>query len=203
MPPLWFGTAGVVTVGTMVRVTHPFKCIVAALAVAVGFSIPAGPLGAETLDEMFAALAMADPAEAGRIEERIVDQWSRSGSASMDLLLQRGSTALEEGDPQAAIEHFTAAIDHDPGFAEAYHGRATAYYLLDYTGPAIDDLRETLVLEPRHFGAMRGLAVMFEELGLTEEALEVYRRIMDIHPNFEAVGPSVERLEQELRGRSL
>ena len=137
----------------MTSVAHPFKCIVAAFGLAVGFSLP---LAAETLDEMFEALAVAGPEEAQRIEDRIVTAWSKSGSASMDLLLQRGSDALDAGEYQAAVEHFTAAIDHSPDFAEAYHGRATAYYLLDYYGPALDDLRQALVLEPRHFGALRG-----------------------------------------------
>ena len=29
-----------------------------------------------------------------------------------------------------------------PGFAEAYHNRATAYYLTGRIGPALDDLRQ-------------------------------------------------------------
>ncbi len=184
----------------MTSVAHPFKCIVAAFGLAVGFSLPAA---AESLDEMFMALAEAEPGEAQRIEDRIVSAWSKSGSAAMDLLLQRGSDALDAGEFQAAVEHFTAAIDHSPDFAEAYHGRATAYYLLDYFGPALDDLRKTLVLEPRHFGALRGFAIILEQLEREEEALEVYERIMDIHPNLEQARPSMERLQEKLRGQTL
>ncbi len=183
---------------------HPFKCIVAALVLAVGFSLPASVSAqVESLDDLFARLAVAEESEALRIEERIVAQWARSGSAAMDLLLQRGSDALEAGDAQAAVEHFTAAIDHAPDFAEAYHGRATAYFLLDHYGPALDDLRQALVLEPRHFGALRGFAVILETIGQDEEALEVYRRIMDIHPHLEQARPALERLEEKLRGRTL
>lgn len=188
----------------MTSLDHPFKCTVAALLIAVGFSLP-GQASAqvETLDELFAALADAPEDEARRIENRIVSQWEKSGSAAMDLLLQRGSDALEAGELDAAAEHFSAAIDHSPDFAEAYHGRATAYFLLDYYGPALDDLRQTLVLEPRHFGALRGFAIILETIGQDQEALEVYRRIMDIHPHLEQARPSMERLEEKLRGQTL
>ncbi len=179
---------------------HPFKCIVAALALAVGFS---GPLGAESLDEMFDRLTEAAPDEARRIQDRIVTEWGKSGSAAIDLLLRRGSEALENGDHVAAVEHYTAAIDHAPDFAEAWHGRATAYFLLNYYGPALDDLRQVLVLNPRHFGALRGFAIMLEELGRPEEALEVYRQVLDIHPHMPDVAQAIERLELELDGQTL
>ena len=184
----------------MATKTHPFKCIVAAVLAAVGFS---GPLSAESLDEMFDRLAEAAPDEAGRIQDRIITEWGKSGSAAIDLLLRRGSEALEAGDHVAAVEHYTAAIDHAPDFAEAWHGRATAYFLLDYYGPALDDLRQTLVLNPRHFGALRGFAIMLEELGRPGEALEVYRQVLDIHPHMPDVAEAIERLELELNGQAL
>jgi len=86
--------------------------------------------------------------------------WENSGSPARDLLLQRGKDALEDGDAEAALDHFSALIDHAPDFAAGYNGRATAYFLLGLYGPSLNDLRQTLVLEPRHFGAMRGLAVI-------------------------------------------
>lgn len=161
------------------------------------------PLGAETLDDMFDALPNADPADAARIEERIIGKWSKSGSASMDMLLQRGNEALEGEDYGAAIEHLTAAIDHDPQFAEAYHSRATAYYLAGYMGPALDDIRQALVLNPRHFGALRGFAIILEEIGRSQDALEVYHQIASIHPHMLGVAPAIERLEHQLQGEPL
>lgn len=161
----------------------------------------AGSAVAETLDEMFAGLAAAENAEeAARIEARIATEWSRSGSPAIDLLWQRGRDALEAGDAQAAIEHFTAAIDHAPGFAEAWHGRATAYFLAELYGPALDDIRETLVLNPRHFGAMRGLAIIMEQIGDEETSIEVIDRILAIHPFMEDVAEARNRLTQRLDG---
>lgn len=160
-----------------------------------------GAGAAETLDEMFESLAGAESAEeARRIEARIATEWSKSGSPAIDLLWQRGRDALEEGDAEAAIEHFSAAIDHAPGFPEAWHGRATAYFMAERYGPALDDIRETLVLNPRHFGAMRGLAIIMEQIGDEETSIEVIDRILAIHPFMEDVAEARNRLTLRLDG---
>ncbi len=155
------------------------------------------------LDRLFDELAEATPEEAGRLEGQINTVWSRSGSAAMDLLLRRGEDALEDGDIQAALEHFSALVDHDPAFAEGYNGRATAYYLSGMIGPALEDIRQALRLNPRHFGALRGLAIILEELERPADAIEVYREVLALNPHAEGVGDAVARLEIQLEGQSL
>jgi tetratricopeptide (TPR) repeat protein len=185
---------------------HLFKPIVAAVVVAVGISLPAGlaaQVDAAQIDDLFDQLQQADERQAVRIERQIYDAWSKSGSPAMDLLLKRGRDALGEGDPEAALDHFSALVDHAPDFAEAYNGRATAYYLLGFYGPALDDIREALVLNPRHFGAMQGFGVMLEEMGREAEALEVLRRVRALHPQAPQIAEVVERLETKLSGRTL
>ena len=90
----------------------------------------------------------------------------------MDLLLRRGNEALEAEDYAAALEHFSALTDHAPDFAEGWNGRATAFYLMDEYSLAIADVERVLALEPRHFGALSGLAFMLEAMGEPELALE-------------------------------
>src|SRR5690606_20357435 len=151
---------------------HSHKSILAALFVASLISVPhslAAQDSGRGLDELFTQLAEADSPDAGdRVARAIVDRWSRSGSAAIDLLLQRGLQALGSGNPQAAIDHMTALIDHAPDVAQAYQLRATAYYQLGYQGPAIADLGLALELEPRHFIAMTGLATLLDQLGNPE-----------------------------------
>ena len=155
------------------------------------------------MDELFARLQKADRAEAERIERLIVIEWSKSGSPAMDLLLKRGQDAMAAGDFQAAIGHFTALVDHAPDFAEGWNARATAYYMAGEFGPSIDDIARTLTLNPRHFGALSGLGMIFEELGQPEKALEVYRAALAIHPHLDSVLESVEALEKETGGQDL
>lgn len=155
------------------------------------------------LDDLFDRLKTAEEAEAGRIETEIWIEWSKSGSPTLDLLLQRGRDALELGDPLAAVEHFTAIIDQDPSFAEAWNARATAYFQAGEFGPSVADIAHVLQLNPRHFGALSGLGSILEESGKPERALEVYKAALAIHPHLEGVAEAVARLEAQELGQEL
>ena len=178
------------------------KCIVAAVAVIVNFAVPAH---AETagLDRSFAELADPDYAGWSRAESDIRRAWSRSGSASMDLLLKRGEAALDSGDTTAAIEHLTALTDHAPDFAEGWNARATAYAGAGLFGPAVEDLARTLELEPRHWEALAGLGAILDEIGDRPRALAAYRASLALNPHQQDVKDAIARLEKELAGVAL
>jgi tetratricopeptide (TPR) repeat protein len=155
------------------------------------------------LDGLFERLKTAEEGEAGRIETEIWIEWSKSGSPALDLLLQRGRDAMDLGDIPAAIEHFSAIIDHDPNFAEAWNARATAYFMAGEFGPSVADIGTVLTLNPRHFGALSGLAMILEETGKPERALDVYRAAIAIHPHMEGAADAIERLEKSAEGQEL
>ena len=182
--------------------TQRIKCIVTALFLVVGFSAP-GMAQETTLDELFQELAEADAATSASVEQQIISQWGKSGSAAMDLLLRRGRKALDDGAPDVAAEHFSALVDHAPNFAEGYYGRASSYYLLGLTGPALDDIRQTLILNPRHFEAMRGLALIMEELQRPQDAMMLYDMVLAFNPHSPEVNASKARLQRQLEGQAL
>lgn len=163
------------------------------------------PVGAQTaaLDDLFAKLLMADEQASQRIEQDIWREWSKSGSPAMDLLLQRGRDAMAAGDTDAAIEHLTALIDHAPDFAEGWNARATAYFQAGELGPSISDIGHVLTLNPKHFGALAGLGMIFEQLEKPEKALEVYKAALAIHPHLAGVLESVKRLDAAAAGQEL
>ncbi|MGB4828542.1 MAG: tetratricopeptide repeat protein [Paracoccaceae bacterium] len=158
---------------------------------------------AAKLDDLFTRLKTADAAEAGRIEAEIELEWSKSGSPTMDLLYKRGEDALAVGNTTAAIEHFTALLDQDPDFTEGWNARATAYYTAGEIGPSLADIAHVLQVNPRHFGAMAGLALILEETGKPDQALQVYRAAQAIHPHLQVVNEAIERLEKTLEGQEL
>ncbi len=155
------------------------------------------------LDDLFTALKATDAAGAQEISRRIWEEWSKSGSPAMDLLLQRGRAAMAAGDNETAIGHFNAIIDHAPEFAEAYNARATAYYNMGRLGQSLEDVRVVLALNPRHFGALSGLGLIMNELGHHDFALRAYQAIEDIYPTQPNLRENIERLEQALEGESL
>lgn len=148
------------------------------------------------LDDLFAQLQASDDAGAEAITAQIWQEWAKSGSPAMDLLLQRGEEAMAAGDFQTAIGHFTAIIDHDPDFAEAWNARATAFFNAGDLGPSISDIRHVLALNPRHFGALSGLGMIFDELDEPEKALEVYQAALAINPHMPDVKEAVKRLSR-------
>jgi len=176
--------------------------ILAALAVISFACLPASAQTAK-LDDLFTKLLAADENAASGLEQEIWIEWSKSGSAAMDLLLERGRNAMAEGAPDVAIEHLTALVDHAPEFAEGWNARATAYYQTGDFGPSIADIGHVLSLNPRHFGALSGLGSIFEELERPKQALQVYKAALAIHPNQVGVLEAVKRLEQQLQGQDL
>lgn len=164
-----------------------------------------GPAFADqaALDDLFARLPTASEDEAQRITQSIWIEWSKSGSPAMDLLLERGHAAMEAGHPEIAVEHFTALIDHAPDFAEGYNARATAYFQTGDLGPSVADIAHTLALNPRHFGALSGLGMIFEELQRPEQALEAFRAANAVNPHLPDVVDAIARLEAALSGQDL
>ncbi len=162
------------------------------------------PLGREArLDLLFDTLAAGDESEAARAETEIRRLWSRSGSDTMDLLLQRGREALERDELTKAIHHFSALTDHAPGFAEGWNMRATAFFLRGDLGQALADIERTLALEPRHFGALSGLGVILEQLGREKEAMMAFREAQRIHPHLSNVDEAIDRLAPRVDGRGI
>lgn len=179
-----------------------FKRPVTTCALIVALALPSWAQDRE-LDDLFDALKDSGADTAQAIENRIWEEWSRSGSASMDLLLERGREALEAGDAIVAIEHFTALVDHAPDFAEGYNARATAYFQTGLYGPSLQDIRHVLALNPRHFGALSGLGLILEELGETAGALEAYRSVEELYPAREGLSETIRRLEREIEGQTI
>ena len=101
------------------------------------------------LDSLFAGLQGASPEATRRIERRINQIWSRSGSQAMDLLLERGRKAHAEGDFRLAIEHFSALVDHAPGFAEGYNARATVFFQVGRFGQSLSDIQGDPEAQPQ------------------------------------------------------
>ncbi|MEM9269274.1 MAG: tetratricopeptide repeat protein [Pseudomonadota bacterium] len=159
--------------------------------------------GAEELDTLFSQLALPEQTGWEQIEDRIKRLWSKSGSASADYLLKRGRDALEASNYTEAVEHFTALTDHAPEFAEGWNGRATAFYLMEEYGLAVEDVSRVLALNPRHFEALSGLGLMLERMERHDAALAAFEEASRLHPHHEIINDAIERLKRRLGQSSL
>ena len=160
-------------------------------------------LSDETLEGLFERLAEADERQASRVEEEITERWSKSGSDSADLLLIRGRKALRKKEFKKAIAHFSRLIAFRPDFAEGWNARATAHFADKNLGRALADLYEVLRLEPRHFGAMIGIALIMENLDRKDDAYAAFKAAQDLHPNVDGAEAGLERLRESVQGEPI
>lgn len=193
------------TLADMVLQRVFLNCAVAAFA---GFFTLAPALASDAAqsEEVLQLLEdLRDPEQKAwqRIERQIGRLWSRSGSASADLLLMRGREAMRRGDTAGAIDHFSAVIDHAPEFAEGYHARAMAWFMAGRLGLAMDDLHQTLSLNPQHFSALAGVGRILEDVESYDRAQRAYSAAYAIHPHRDDVKAALERLERRLSGVAL
>lgn len=157
----------------------------------------------DRLDQLFEDLINADPSEAARLAKEIELEWTRSGSSAMDLLLKRGSDALDAGENDAAIGHLTALTDHAPEFAHGWHMRSLAFFQNGLYGPAIADIERALALQPRHFNAIASLGGILTEIGRPEMAKEAFEQVLAIHPHHQDVSEALEHVTGLIGGAEL
>ena len=135
------------------------------------------------LDRLFSALLGADNLVQGsRITEEIWQRWRQVDDTVIGDLLASGIIAMNAHDLGLALDSFDQVIQKAPAFAEGWNKRATVYYLMGEYNHSVRDIRQTLLLEPRHFGAMAGFAWILLRQRDFEMAEHVLRRALSVNP---------------------
>ncbi|GIK49994.1 MAG: tetratricopeptide repeat protein [Hyphomonadaceae bacterium] len=186
----------------MIAMRRLFLAVAAAVALSACGANERAARHDPELDALFVQLEQAPDATAAEpIQQAILAKWADSGSATVNVLLERATAAAAEGDEEMAEGFLDQATALAPDYAEPWRLRANiAYSSEDYAG-AIDAIQEALKREPRHFGAMAGLGLIYEELGQQRAALEAYRAALVVHPNYDVALQGVRRLEPRVDGR--
>jgi tetratricopeptide (TPR) repeat protein len=168
---------------------------------------PAAPADtrAAELDALFEILRTAkSDASAEAAENGILAIWLRSGSDTVDLMMEWALKAMEGKDYRAALDFLGRITQMRPDFVEGWNKRATVYYLTDDYGRALSDIRHVLALEPRHFGALAGFGSILRELGEDRKALEAYQAALAVDPHLDEVKKAVDDLKKKgVDGRAI
>lgn len=182
-------------------------CLVAAqpaAAAAVVQQEPADSGASSRLTNLFHSLAGAeDSPETLAIARKIEQLWLQQPSPTSDLLMQRALVAMNQQQYDVALNLLNALIRTTPDWAEAWNKRATVRYLLDDELGSLSDIERVLELEPRHFGALSGEAMILEHLQKKSEALQVYRQILNLAPQWPNVKTRVDHLTIEVEGQGI
>ena len=156
------------------------------------------------LDGLFKQLKETkDDDEARGLESQIWAIWTRSDNEDVNQLMEAGSLAMAGQKFEIALKAFNRIIELAPNFAEGWNKRATLYYLMGNYPASLADIKRTLELEPRHFGALSGLGIILQELGDDRHALDAFRRALAIHPRLERIPDLVKKLTEKVDGRDI
>ena len=157
-----------------------------------------------TLDDLFRRLKEAkNPQEAKSLAKQIERRFARSGSDTVDLLAARANEVFSEGEAAIAIEIMDRAIVLKPDWAEAYHRRAIMFFAMDDWTRALADLNAALAREPRHFGALTGVGLVFQRLGDQKRAFAAYAKAYEINPSLDSVKTILDRMRPDVEGRDI
>jgi tetratricopeptide (TPR) repeat protein len=153
---------------------------------------------AQQLDALFETLKAAKNEEAANAAENsITALWLDSGSDTVDLLMEWTLAAVKEKNFPLALDYLDRILTLKPDYVEGWNTRATVYFMTEDLGKALADIERVLAIEPRHFGALAGLATILRELGEEKRALEVYRRAIAVDPHL----PNVQKAIDDLEGK--
>ena len=138
----------------------------------------------ERLIELFDKLFLStNNMEASKLLFNIWDIWSIADNQETQIIFDEANQFMDVGELDNAIELLTKVVKQSPEFAEGWNKRATVYFLKGELNKSISDIEKTLNLEPRHFGALDGLAEIYLMQDDLVGAAVIYRRILEIIPS--------------------
>ena len=136
------------------------------------------------LDNLFLKLKQStNQTLAMEYESKIWNLWLNNGSTKRtNNQMQQGLELLQNGNLDSALSLFENLSKKEPTWAEPINKIATIKFLQgDYIG-SINDIKSTLKLEPRHFGAISGLVQINIILKQYKQALKNLEYVLKIHP---------------------
>ena len=157
------------------------------------------------LDPLFSALRQAeDVTKARRVEAGIWRIWSQYGDDPIiDRMMRHGARLMAAEQMKRAAEVFDQVVTRAPAFAEGWNRRATLRFLTGDFDGSVADIRQVLNLEPRHFGALSGLGLIYMALERPQGALKAFERALQINPHMTSARRHAAHLRAQLKGQRL
>ena len=135
------------------------------------------------LSHLFKRLSACAPAEALETEDRIWGVWMHHPHRAAAAVLEAATRDIAARRYDIAETRLTTLLRSAPRYAEAWHKRATLYYLQGRDEECLQDIQQTLELEPRHFAAMLHFAEIRLGEGAGGEARYAFAAALTLHPH--------------------
>ena len=122
------------------------------------------------------------PAEAHPTVMQVWRIWNLGPTAEATETLDIARRRLRVADHAGALELLGPLTEAHPRFAEAWNQKAFAHFLREEYDASLADIERVLELEPRHFGALGGRAVILMRQGRMRLAQSLLREALEVHP---------------------
>ena len=133
----------------------------------------------------------------------MVEHFQRTSSDTAEVLMARALTALDQRKFDVSLQVLDQVVTLEPEWAEGWNRRATVRFLAEDFNGSVEDIAHVLALEPRHFGALVGLANILERSGFNKGALQVWRQVKALYPQLPEMDKSIDRLTLDVEGREI
>lgn len=166
---------------------HWFRCFVSKSLI-FGFLALLAPLAQATvsgdeLDELFERLKAAPDVETARqVERSIWMTWMKSGDPEIDSKMSQSMELRSGYDFQTAHETLQQVAQQVPDYPEVWNQLAIVEFYRGNHEQSLEHIARALELEPRHFGAMAGRAVIRLMQGKSALARQNIIEAMKLHP---------------------
>jgi tetratricopeptide (TPR) repeat protein len=161
-------------------------------------SVPAAAQTTDSeLDQLFAQLRAAPDAQAARdYEQKIWQIWTTPDDPELRSSMSLVMSERSGGEILAAISDLEVIVEKYPDYAEGWNQLATMHFFNGDYDASLAATFKALELEPRHFGALAGQAVIYDRLDQRELALKAMIAALAIHPFLpeRALFPELETL---------
>tara|TARA_R110002073_G_scaffold298762_2_gene465500 strand:+ start:22 stop:570 length:549 start_codon:yes stop_codon:yes gene_type:complete len=152
------------------------------------------------LGDLFATLQDTEDARQIQItESQIWEIWLQHANDDVQQLMLVGTQRMNAGRYAQAMIVFNRLTESFPEYAEGWNKRATLHYVLGNLDASVGDIEKTLALEPRHFGALSGLGMVYIQREELSKARQAFEDLLEIHPNSPNAQQNLELVKEQLR----
>ena len=118
---------------------------------------------------------------------------------STELHLRKANANLQLQQWQYAIDEYGLVLRHEERNPAALFYRAYAYTHMRRFDLARNDLNDLLTIVPRHFEGRLSLAVVLQQLGRKQEALDELNQTIELHSDSAVAYAARANLERQLK----
>lgn len=152
------------------------------------------------LDDLFDVLQHTENFNEIRVtENEIWTIWLQHPNADVMRMMELGTQRMNYQRYNDALLIFSQVIENFPEFAEAWNKRATLYYIVGNFEASLADIERTLALEPRHFGALSGMGLVYLQRRELNKARAAFEELIKIHPNSPNAQQNLDLVNESLR----